>query len=177
MKAKEKKIRTFVEPLVQEGAIAPGFVVHPSGLLVPAEYDTGFDDDLYVPYTIGSSCPVAVLDEDTFADALHLIAEKQLPDLLMAAIESQAEHAPVAHLLPTMRLLLDCVDWSAVEDEWDDDMIAAMMTASGEIHDYVDDDGFWLIVKPSGNLVTALIELDPKGHAKWVTRPAEKRAA
>lgn len=173
-----KKIRAFVAPLVESGAIPEDYVVHPSGLIVPCGQDTGFSGDLY-----GGVCPVAVLDEDTFADALHYTAETHMPELLLAAFDDRAgEHSPndvripVAHLRDTLALMLDCIDWSVVEDEWDDDMITALMTegGTGTIMDYVKEDGFWLVVKPSGNLITSLIDMNRCVHDKWLVRPVEK---
>ena len=165
-----KKVRGFVAPLVQTGAIPLDYVVHPSGLIVPVGCDSGFTADLY------GNCPVAVLDEDTFADALHHTAEEHMPKLLLGAFDHRAVtdatlNEPITRLRDFMALILDCVDWSAVEDEWDDDMINALMTESGEVLDYIDTDGFWLVVKPSGNLITALIELNQKAHDKWLARP------
>lgn len=165
----ENKIRAFLE---KKNLIPTSVVIHPSGLVVHTPWDTGFTSDLY-----SGACPVAVLSDDAFSDALHRIVEKHIPTLITNAFYAHSGAGKVSDALrDTVALVLDCVDWPAVTDEWTDDHLIAMACPGGSIHDHTKKDGFWLITRPSGNLITALIELNPKAHAKWLARPSSQAA-
>lgn len=160
-KQTEKSIREFLAPL----DLQP-YEVHPSGLIVPVEFCDGFEASLY------ADSPLAVLSEDVFSDAFHHTLENHIPELLLAAFEDASAKigGPLIPLRDTVALAIDCIDWSAFEDECDDAMIITLMTDSGEVLDYTKKDGFMCVVKPSGNLITSLIHLHRKAHDKWLLK-------
>lgn len=168
----ENKIRAF---LTQKNVLATDvshYVVHPAGLVALSKWDTGFTSDLY-----NGACPFAVLSDDAFSDALHHMAEKHLPKEIKRAVDDRIVKGELHESLrDTVALVLDCVDWSAVTDEWNDAHIESLACPGGSIQYHTKKDGFWLITRPSGNLITALIELNPKAHAKWLARPSSQAA-
>jgi hypothetical protein len=167
-KVNEKQVREFLEPVRHED-----YEVHPSGLIIPSDACDGFESSIY------DRCRLAVLPVDTFSDAFHFTLENHIPELLLAAFEDRIAGLPVLEpLRDTVALALECIDWSAFEDECDDDIVTALMTSNGEIFDYEKPDGFMMITFPSGNLITTLIQLHGKAHEKWVKgAPKARRVA